>query len=242
MKKFIALFLVLILAFSLVLVSCNKTGDDGEPTDGEGEGDDFIGIGVGGSTTAYTGGTTSKFQSGNTHTDFEWTNDTAGTMVYVWLNNVSVRSDTSTDSTTFKDKAYFGESYKRIRYNEVWTQIEFKGNQYYIWTDYVSTDDGYITFTDDASETKVYVSEDFLNLRFTTYIPNEDDGFNNLAKCVERGDELTRVATSKNGKWIKVKCAEAEGGFAYCNASCVASTPEAASTTGGSAVTSPDVG
>ena len=111
MKRFLALFLVLVLAFSVVLVSCKDNTEEPEETEEE----EFEGIGVGG-TTGGTGTTASTTASiGNTHTDFTWTDDHNGTTVYVVANNVNVRSDTNKNADSYRNSANFGESYKRIR-------------------------------------------------------------------------------------------------------------------------------
>ena len=237
MKRFLALFLVLVLAFSVVLVSCkdNNSEDPEETTEDE---EDFVGIG-GTTSGSETSATTAPI--GNTHTDFTWTDDTNGTMVYVQINGLNVRSDTNSssgeDNQTWRATANFGESYKRIRYNDSWTQIDYKGNQYYVSSKYVTTDDGKITFTPDTEESTVYVVASSLNLRYTTYVGEDVD---NLCTNVSKGVELTRIATSKNGTWIKVRCTYTPVGSdtqkteeVYCKAEFVSAEKDAttASTT-----------
>ena len=225
MKKFLALFLVLVMAFSCVLVSCNKNNEDPEGTSDED--DDFIGLGTGLGTGTGTGTGNGNLpaQTGNTHTDFTWTDDTNETLVYVMVGRLNVRSDTNTSSETYKATALFGESFKRIRYNAEWTQIDYNGSQYYVSSDYVTTDDGYVSFTNDTEESTVYVISEALNLRSGTYI---FDGYDNLVVNLKKGDQLTRVATSKNGKWIKVKYQGTDKLYeGYCNASYVSTNPNA---------------
>ncbi len=193
MKKFLALFLVIVMALTCALVACKKTPD---PIDDEDEDDGgFIG---GGTTT-----TTTTTTSGNTAADFTWIDDTQGTLVYVIVDGVSVRSDTNTSDETFRHRANFGESYQRIKYNENWTLINYKGTEYYISSKYVTTDNGYITFTNDAEETTVYVTASSLALRTNTYTETGYD--DNIKTYVNKDAALTRVATSANGKWIKVR-------------------------------------
>ncbi len=238
MKKFIALFLVLVLAFSFILVSCDK-GDEGN-TEEPSESEDDLGFNPFFTTGTGTGtGTGSAASIGKTHTDFQWTDDPNGTTVYVVADGVSVRSDTNSSkddsNDTWRATAKFSESYKRIRYNEYWTQIDYKGNQYYISSKYVTTDNGKITFTPDAAETTVYVIASTLNLRSSTYVGDDAD---NLRTSVTKGVALTRIATSANGSWIKVRITYTPHGETtpkteelYCKAEFVSANAEAAVTT-----------
>ena len=200
MKRFLALFLVLVLAFSCVLISCKKN-DDPVDDDGDDDGEGFIGIATTTAATTTAGPASTDLPNAGTSTDYTWTDDANGTTVYVVVDGVSVRSDTNTSEATYKHTANFGESYKRIKYNDVWTLIDYKGNQYYIASQYITTDNGYITFTNDAEETTVYVTASSLALRTNTYV----DYDKNIRTYVNYGTELTRVATSANGKWVKVR-------------------------------------
>lgn len=236
MKKFIALFLVLVMAFSCILVSCNKKDDN---TDEPDESDDDLGFNAFVTTGTGTGTGTATTPVGTTHTDFEWTDDTNGTMIYVEVDGVSVRSDTNASkddsNTTWRATAKFGESYKRIRYNEHWTQIDYKGNQYYISSKYVTTDNGKISFTADEAETTVYVIAASLNLRSSTYVGDDAD---NLVTSVTKGVALTRIATSANGSWVKVRVTYTPIGEEnkvtrelYCKAEFISADQNAAITT-----------
>ena len=219
MKKFIALFLVLVMAFSCILVSCKKDEQPDEPDTSD---DEFIGIGTPAPDTS-TSPTSTTAPQGNTASEFTWTDDTAGTMVYVKIDALNVRSDTNTSEDTYKATAYFGESYKRLKYNEQWTLIDYKGNQYYVSTKYVTTDAGSIIFTDDAAPSTVYVNvENALYLRTSTYYADNYD--KNIAVVVKRGATLTRIGTSKNGAWIKVKYAD-DNRVLYCNTDYTSPTP-----------------
>lgn len=236
MKKFIALFLVLVMAFSCILVSCNKKDDN---TDEPDENDDDIGFNAFVTTGTGTGTGTATTPVGTTHTDFEWTDDTNGTMIYVVVDGVSVRSDTNSSrddsNTTWRATANFGESYKRIRYNEHWTQIDYKGNQYYISSAYITTNNGKVSFTNDTAETTVYVIAASLTLRSSTYT---GDGADNAVTYVNKGVELTRIATSADGSWIKVRVTYTPVGESatvtkelYCKAEFVSTTKDAPAAT-----------
>lgn len=233
MKKFIALFLILVMAFSCILVSCDKNNDDAEEPS---ESEDDLGFNPFVTTATGTGtGTNNTTPIGTTHTDFEWTDDTNGTMIYVVVDGVSVRSDTNSSkddsNTTWRATANFGESYKRIRYNEYWTQIDYKGNQYYISSAYITTNNGKVSFTNDTAESTVYVIAASLTLRSSTYT---GEGADNAVTYVAKGVELTRIATSADGSWIKVRVTYTPVGETstvtkelYCKAEFVSTTKDA---------------
>lgn len=196
MKKFLALFLVLVMAFSCVLVSCNTKDKDNDPDNTEDD-DDIVGIG-----TLPSGGTTSGSGTGNNNVSLTWVDDANGTMIYVMVQSLRVRSEANYDSDTALYEAKFNESYKRIKYNDEWTLIDYKGKEMYVATKYITTDKGYTAFTNDETETTVYVSSYSLNLRSSTCTADDT----NVKTDKVKGDELVRIATSENGKWIKVRC------------------------------------
>ena len=118
------------------------------------------------------------------------------------VQSLRVRSEANYDSDTALYEAKFNESYKRIKYNDEWTLIDYKGKEMYVATKYITTDKGYTAFTNDETETTVYVSSYSLNLRSSTCTADDT----NVKTDKVKGDELTRIATSENGKWIKVRC------------------------------------
>ncbi|MBE6531856.1 MAG: hypothetical protein E7679_07230 [Ruminococcaceae bacterium] len=239
MKRFLALFLVLVLAFSVVLVSCKDNTEDPEETEEE----EFEGIGVGGTTTADPSSTTTAASTGKTNTEYTWTDDTNGTMVYVRVTALHVRTDTIVTDATAKSTIKFGESYKRIKYNDEWTQIEVAGGQYYVKSAFVTADTGSILFTDYAEPKTVYVNvETTLNLRETPYADNGNYK-DNIAFPVKRGVALTCIGVSQDGNWVKVKYdADTLDRFLYCNTSYISETQPSTETSNTPAVTSPIAG
>ena len=225
MKKFLALFLVLVMAFSCVLVSCgNKNNNnDADNTDDD---DDIVGIG-----TQPTGTTTSGNNGNGGSTSLTWTDDANGTMVYIQVQSLRVRSEANYDKETALYEAKFNESYKRIKYNDEWTVIDYKGKEMYVSSKYITTDKGYTTFTMDDAESTVYVISNYLNLRSSTCTYDNS----NLKTDKEKGDELTRVGISENGKWIMVKVTYTPYGaqepikdaILYCNAEMVSADKNA---------------
>ncbi len=197
MKKFLALFLVLVMAFSCILMSCKKE-EEGEPEESDDEG--FIGLGTYGTTTG-TGDGEDPVQTGNTHTDFTWTEDTAGTLVYVAVPSLNVRDDTNTSDESYVASIKMGESFKRTRYNAQWTEIEYNGEKRFVATEFITTNDGHVTFTALETPKKMYINaEKSLNIREWTDI-NAD----NVVVSVRRSAEVKQTHVSKDGKWAKVE-------------------------------------
>lgn len=228
MKKFLALFLVLVMAFSCVLVSCgNKNNNnDADNTDDD---DDIVGIG-----TQPTGTTTSGNNGNGGSTSLTWTDDANGTMIYIQVQSLRVRTEPNPALEYALYEAKFNESYKRIKYNDEWTLIDYKGKEMYVATKYITTDKGYTAFTKDAEETTVYVSAYSINLRSSTCTIDDS----NVKTNKNKGDELIRVATSENGKWIIVRCTYTPAGEnqtpvteeLYCFAGNVSTTKDGTTT------------
>ena len=234
MKKFLVLFLVFVMALSCVLVSCDKGNGDAKNTT-----DDGAWIPQNTSAVTTTGAATTITTVGNKPaSDYTWTDDTANTMVYVRVDQVNVRSDTLVNDSTYVGTAKFGESYQRVKYNEQWTVISFNGQERYISTAYITTDNGSVVFDDLAEEKTMYVNvESTLNLRTSTFVTNPDgtkyDG--NIAAPVTRGVSVVQIGVSKNGNWAKVKY---DGQTLYCNTAYLSET-EPGDQTGGSTPVTP---
>ncbi|MBQ7383274.1 MAG: hypothetical protein IJV72_00595 [Clostridia bacterium] len=211
MKKFLALFLVLVMAFSCILVSCKKNEEE-EPEDTEDDG--FIGLGTYATTTGTGDG--DPVETGNTHTDFTWkeVNET----VYVAVDRLSVRSDTRVAEDTWVATVNFGEKYTRVRYNSQWSEIEYNGEKRFVATQYVTTSDGSVVFNDMEDKTMYVSAEKSLNLRRWTDASSDAD---NIGVQLKRGAQVTLNGMSKNGTWARVKY---NGVDYYCNAKYLSET------------------
>lgn len=221
MKKFLALFFALVMALSCVLVSCGGTGDDPENTTDDGE---WIPQNTPApTTTASTTLPAATTAPNKPSTDYTWTEDTAGATVYVRIDAVNVRSDTIVNDTTYVGTAKFGESYKRVKYNDQWTVIVYNGQNRYISTAYITTDNGSVLF-DAVTEKTMYINvEATLNLRTSTFVTNPDGTKyqDNIDTPVKRGVAVTQIGVSKNGNWAKIKY---DGKTLYCNTAYLSET------------------
>ena len=217
MKKFLVLFIALVMALSCVLVSCDKGGETPDNTDD--------GAWIPQNTPAVTtpAATTAPEAGNKPSSDYTWTDDAAGTTVYVRIDAVNVRSDTLVNDNTKVATAKFGDSFKRIKYNDQWTVISYNGQERYISTPYVTTDNGSVVF-DEVAEKTMYINvEATLNLRTSTFVTNPDGTKyeDNIATPVKRGVAVVQIGVSKNGNWAKIKY---DGNTLYCNTAYLSET------------------
>ena len=223
MKKFLALFLVLVMALTCVLVSCNKKPGEGDSTSASSEDDGWMTPPPATTTEAPTEAPTVTTAPDKPSTDYTWTTDSASTKVYVRIDALNVRSDTLMTEQVIVGTVKFGESYTRVKYNDQWTVISYNGQERYVSTAYITTDSGSVVF-DDITEKTVYINvEATLNLRTSTFVTMPDgtkyDG--NIYAPVKRGVAVTQTGVSKNGNWARVKY---DGKILYCNTSYLSDT------------------
>ncbi len=230
MKKFLALFLVLVLAFSCVLISCNKDKD--ETSDDDDDESDFVGINTQATTTLAPGATTTA-PSNIPAEQLTWTdnNDT----IYIAVGQVNVRSDTVVNDSTYRATAKFGESYTRVKVSESWSLINFNGSQLYVSNDCITTETGSILFTDMADTTVYVTAENSLNLRQWT----DASGSDNIGATVFNGDEIVQTGVSQNGRWARISY---KGAVLYCSTAFISTTAPSASTTASPIIPAPPQG
>ena len=219
MKKFLALFLVLVMALSCVLVSCGKDGED--PNASTSDDGAWIAPSTQATTTAAT--TPEPVSTSKPSTEYTWTDDTASTTVYVRIDALYIRNDTLMDDKTIAGTAKFGDSFTRVKYNDQWTMISYNGKNCYVATAFITTDNGSVKF-DDVAEKTMYINvEATLFLRTSTYTKNPDDTRyeDNIYSSVKRGVAVTQTGVSKNGNWARVKF---EGRTLYCNTAYLSDT------------------
>lgn len=227
MKKFLALFLVLVMALTCVLVSCNKKPGNGDSTSATSEDEGWMTPPPATTTEAPTEAPKATTAPGKPSTDYTWTTDTASTKVYVRIDALNVRSDTLMTEQVIVGTVKFGESFTRVKYNDQWTVISYNGQERYVSTAYITTDSGSVVF-EDVEEKSMYINvEATLNLRSSTYHTNPDGTTftDNILVPLKRAVVVTKLQESKNGSWAKVKYVytndegETETYIGYCNTS-----------------------
>lgn len=202
MKKFLALFLVMVTTLTIVLVSCKKDPVGNKDTDD----DDDNGNGlIGKQTTSVTNDTSTGTGSSN----LQW-NDVNETVYVINCSELNVRKGAGTSYESV-GTIKFGQSFRRIKYNADWSVIEYNNGEYYVGTKFLTTSANAVTF-EDIEEKTVYANvEKTLNLRWypveDTYLADSNNSINtnSQATSVKRGAALVQTGISKDGLWARVK-------------------------------------
>ena len=195
MKKLICLLLALLMITSVSLVACKK---DDEPDD------DYNDDLLFGSTTASTEAPTTAPET-TEPTSWEFTD--VDEMVYV--KNCLKVNFRKTPSTSSKDNIAgaldFGDekTYKRVKFNEVWSGLEIDGEIYYVNTSYLTTDDGFVVF-EDADKT-IYANNTVSASGVFVYNFTDTEAKDAQWGVVKHGAELHVTGVSKNGKWYRIE-------------------------------------
>lgn len=205
MKRFFALFLVLVfvLTAAFALTSCKKDKqDDGNDVPDDG---DLVGM-MNTTAASTTDASTTVATDDKTAEDYTWTDDANGTAVYVRVLALNVRKDANY-SAAKAGEVKFGESYTRVKYNDEWTVISYKGNNCYVATRFLTTDSGAVTF-DKVEDKTMYIDvNNTLFLRNSPYFETNTDGSryeDNIILTLKRGAEVKQTGISKNGEYAKI--------------------------------------
>ena len=200
MKKFLALFLALITILSVSLVACGDKDDKNPAATTDPNDDIFTG------DPSVTSGNDSGSDTTPTTTlppvNLTYTEDTARTTVYVTYGaNCNIRT-ADNDSATVVGSAAFGASYQRIKYNDVWTAINYNGQERYIQTKFLDTIAEKVSFsTIDPGVTVYSIAETSLCLRWALY--SDDTREITDAEYVDKGVAMTKIGENGTG-WSKV--------------------------------------
>lgn len=195
MKKLVCLLLALLMITSVLLVACNDKDKEGEDTK-----DNLLFPEV--TTTSDTATTEPETTE---PTDWEFTD--VDEMVYVKnCLKVNIRSTPSwsTDNNIVGTLEFGDErTYKRVKYNSVWSGIEIEGEVCYVRSEFLTTDDGFVVF-EDADKT-IYANNTVSASGVFVY--NFTDTAAKDAKwgVVKHGAELHVTGISKNGKWYRIE-------------------------------------
>ena len=219
MKKTLAILLALLMAGSVILVSCDNGGR--EPVqDGAGDANnDYIESDESDSTTNTESNNNTESESqtsgnnNNNNNNHGWnvTNET----VYAGVN-FTLRSDANESSNSLTDKKVpFGTALTRVETNGTWSKVKVSGSDtiYYVKNIYLSVNSGNFTFTD--SENSITLNPETDNNVCFYYSPfYSDDGETNYANMLcssgikvahlSADYTLTKKGVSTNGSWVKV--------------------------------------
>lgn len=200
MKKLLCLLLVLIMTASVALVACDKT-----PSKTPDDTTDDLAF----NPTQSTEAPTTEAPATTEPVVYQFTE--CDEQVYVKncleVNLRSTPSSASKDnlegSLTFGDE----KTYNRVLYNEVWSGLKIDGEIYYVNTEYLTTDDGFVVF-DDIDET-IYAVNTVSSSGVFVYSFTDDA---EEARCdvVKHGAVLHATGLSKNKKWYRIN-------FTYTN-------------------------
>ena len=202
MKKFLAIFLALIMILSISLVACDKTENTDEPA----EEDEFVCKKDKDTTdvqddTDDEGTDTSK---GGTPSS-AWVEET-GT-AYIRANEVNVRKQKSTSSNSI-GALNLGDSISYTGYNGSWYEVTYEGEKAYVSADFVTTDARIVQFeapTNPAANSAIHVkSGNKTNLRSDPAAAASTlKGSIDASKTADNG--LIILEINKTGSWAKVK-------------------------------------
>ncbi|MBR5140188.1 MAG: hypothetical protein IKV16_03950 [Clostridia bacterium] len=197
MKKLLCLLLVLLMTASILLVACKDNDNDGENPD-----DNLLFPAVSSSETTTEPETTEP-------ASYEFTD--VDEMVYVkHCLKVNIRSTPSWASNdNLVGSLEFGDerTYKRVKYNSVWSGIEIDGDICYVRSEFLTTDDGIVVFEEadktvyannTVSDSGVFVYSFTHEFKDTTVTESAKWG------VVKHGAELHVTGVSKNGKWYRI--------------------------------------
>ena len=227
MKKTIALLLALITMLTLTLASCNKDKEGEEDLGGDFE-FNFENNGTGNST----GATDESGNAVNTTNEFIAASGT----LYI-LHPVKVRKTAKNSSDTI-GTAGWGAAVESIEKNSTWTKIKFTdvdtgvSTEGYVRNELLTGDKQKVTKVDlpaavaakitglgNKSDGTPYT----LNVRTTPWDSSKSTEYNNVNVLsnisnkkyeIKDGDDVEKLATTEDGKWVYIKFTKTVDGVA----------------------------
>lgn len=213
MKKLVSLLLVLLLIGSVALVACDNTDDpnynddlafNDDPTNGENNENN----------ENNNNENNNNENNNNENNNNQYTFTDVEETVYV-QNCVQVNIRTTPDASSKDNLAGvvdFGQEFKRVKYNEMWSGIEVDGEIFYLNTYFLVDKPNEVVFT-DTTKTIYATNIDPNNgdkgtvyLRtFTSTSPDPEfypDG--NVGAVAKHGAPLQVTGLSTDGKWYRV--------------------------------------
>lgn len=142
--------------------------------------------------------------------------------VFVTVSTLNLRRDPATTEGAIQVPQL--TKLRRVKYSQTWSVVEHEGIQYYAKTEYLTTDDLLgETFTALPAEKTMYAN-DGVNVR---PYPSADDTLSPAIMTLKKNDEVVAVATSADGKWVKIKNPKTGEGFAFVRAGYLSDEKEA---------------
>ena len=235
MKKTLALLLALIMMLSMTMVSCNK--EEPEETD-----DDDFGFNFEDPTGDATGDSTDESgENNNNNSDFVAASGTS----YI-LHPVKVRKDAKNSSSTIGVAAW-GSAVQLVERSTLWTKIKFTDKdsgatlEGYVRNELLTADKKQVTLVEletpvaakiNGLGTKEDGSAYTLNVRTTPWNCSQSEEYPNvnvLANIgnekyqVKDGDEVEKLGTTEDGKWVYIRFVKSVDGvekteYGWCSA------------------------
>ena len=195
MKKLLCLLLALFMTVSVALVACDNTPDDNSDVS------DDLAFNPNQTTDAATTEapvvTTEPVVYQFTECDEQ-----------VYVKNcleVNLRSTPSSASKdNLKGSISFGDqkTYNRVLYNEVWSGLNIDGDIYYVNTEYLTTDDGFVVF--DEVDKTIYAVNTTSSHGVKIYNFTDTDAEGAQYTTVKHNTPLHATGISKDKWWYRV--------------------------------------
>lgn len=235
MKKTLALLLALIMMLSMTMVSCNK--EEPEETD-----DDDFGFNFDDPTGEATGDSTDESgENNNNNSDFVAASGTS----YI-LHPVKVRKDAKKSSSTIGVAAW-GSAVQLVERSTLWTKIKFTDAdsgatlEGYVRNELLTADKKQVTLVELDAPVAAKInglgnkddgSAYTLNVRTTPWNCSQSEEYPNvnvLANIgnekyqVKDGDEVEKLGTTEDGKWVYIRFVKTVDGaekteYGWCSA------------------------
>ncbi len=144
----------------------------------------------------------------------EFVQITPSEIVYVTTEALNLRTEPSMNGQVVT-KLSFGTKLERIAKNEAgWSVVVYEGKQYYLSSDYVTTEDitgsSFVALDEAVNKT---VTADVLKKRTSPWMDPTDE---NVAAYLNKGATVKCVAISPDGHWYRIQ--DTDGQYYYVGA------------------------
>ena len=195
MKKILCILLALLMIASIALVACDK---DEEPIT-----DDDFDLDLDNTPTDTTDATTTEAVT-TEPVSYEFT-DVDETVYVKNCIQVNLRSTpTASTKDNIKGSLSFGDekTYKRVKYNEVWSGLEIDGQIYYVNTEFLTTNDGFVVFEDVQKTIYAVNTKTHHGTKIYNFTDTDADGA--VYTSVKHNTPLQVTGVSKDNVWYRI--------------------------------------